>query len=127
VQLRRRQATGIYVRGTVVCRRLGQYQQTNCLFIPDYSSQSPSGAAAEPNVDDLLSWNAWPTGPSDLDNSTDIQYLKALAGKPYMMPVSPGSTPNLPSKNWLWRGDDLWHQRWDEVMNLQPKLVEILT
>jgi hypothetical protein len=45
----------------------------------------PSGAAAEPNVDGLLSKNAWPAGP----NSTDIQYLNALAGKPYMMPVSP--------------------------------------
>jgi hypothetical protein len=101
--------------------------QTNCFFIPDYSSQSPSGAAAEPNVDGLWSWNAWPTGPNDLDNSTDIQYLKALAGKPYMMPVSPWFYTNLPSKNWLWRGDNLWHQRWDEVMNLQPKLVEILT
>jgi Glycosyl hydrolase family 71 len=63
--------------------------QTNCFFIPDYSSQGPSGAAAEPNVDGLLSWNAWPAGPNDLDNSTDIQYLTALAGKPYMMPASP--------------------------------------
>jgi hypothetical protein len=101
--------------------------QTNCFFIPDYSSQGPSGAAAEPNVDGLLSWNAWPAGPRDLDNSTDIQYLNVLAGKPYMMPVSPWFYTNLPNNNWLWRGDDPWHQRWKEVVDLQPELVEILT
>jgi glucan endo-1,3-alpha-glucosidase len=38
-----------------------------------------------------------------------------------MMPVSPWFYTNLPSKNWLWRGDDLWPQQWDEVMNLQPE------
>ena len=103
--------------------------QTNCFFIPDYSSQGPTAAAAEPNVDGLLSWNAWPTGPTDMDNSTDTQYLTALAGKPYMMPVSPWFYSNLPqySKNWLWRGDDLWHDRWTQVLDLQPELVEILT
>ena len=26
-------------------------QQTGCFFMPDYSSQGPTGAAAEPNVD----------------------------------------------------------------------------
>jgi Glycosyl hydrolase family 71 len=71
--------------------------QTNCFFIPDYSSQGPTGAAAEPNVDGLLSWDAWPTGPNDMTNSTDIAYVNALAGKPYMMPVSPWFYTNLPA------------------------------
>jgi hypothetical protein len=44
-----------------------------------------------------------------------------------MMPVSLWFYTNLPSKNWLWRGDNLWHQRWNEVVDLQPELVEILT
>jgi Glycosyl hydrolase family 71 len=43
-----------------------------------------------------LSWDAWPAGPNDKDNSTDVQYLNALAGKPYMMPVSPWFYTNLP-------------------------------
>jgi hypothetical protein len=30
-------------------------QQTNAIFMPDYTSQGPTGAAAEPNVDGLLS------------------------------------------------------------------------
>lgn len=70
--------------------------QTNAFFIPNYSSQGPAGAAALPNVDGLLSWDAWPVGPNDMDNSTDIQFLNALAGKPYMMPVSPWLYTNLP-------------------------------
>jgi hypothetical protein len=46
-----------------------------------------------------------------------------------MMPVSPWFYTNLPGydKNWLWRGDSLWFDRWIQVMYLQPEFVEILT
>ncbi|EXJ70062.1 murein transglycosylase [Cladophialophora psammophila CBS 110553] len=56
-------------------------------------------------------------------------YVTAPDGRPYMMPVSPWFYTNLPlwSKNWLWRGDDLWHDRWDQVLDEQPAFVEILT
>jgi hypothetical protein len=103
--------------------------QTNCFFVPDFSSQGAFGAAARPNVDGLLSWNAWPAGANDMDTGDDQAYISALAGRPYMMPVSPWFYTNLPqwSKNWLWRGDDLWHHRWSQVAELQPALVEILT
>ena len=43
------------------------------------------------------------------------------------MPVSPWFYTNLPGKNWLWRGDDLWHERWQQVIDIKPTLVEILT
>ena len=45
------------------------------------------------------------------------------------MPVSPWFYTNLPqyNKNWLWRGDDLWHDRWQLVFQLKPQYVEILT
>lgn len=44
-------------------------------------------------------------------------------GLPYMMPVSPWFYPNLPGygKNWLWRGDDLWYDRWMEVIYNEPE------
>jgi len=34
---------------------------------------------------------------------------------------------NLPQwdKNWLWRGDDLWHDRWQQIIEMQPSLVEV--
>jgi hypothetical protein len=46
-----------------------------------------------------------------------------------MMPVAPWFFTNLPgfSKNWLWRGDELWDARWAQVASLQPDFVEILT
>jgi len=71
--------------------------QTGAFFVPDYSSQGPTAAAAKPNVDGLLSWGeAWPNGPNDITNTADKQYMTALAGKPYMMPVSPWFFTNLP-------------------------------
>ncbi|KIW68351.1 hypothetical protein PV04_04304 [Phialophora macrospora] len=103
--------------------------QTNCFFIPDFSSQGAIGAAAKPNVDGLLSWNAWPEGANDMTDGDDQAYVAALNGRPYMMPVSPWFYTNLPqwSKNWLWRGDALWHDRWQQVAEIQPTFVEILT
>lgn len=46
-----------------------------------------------------------------------------------MMPVSPWFFTNLPgyNKNWLWRGDDLWYDRWQEVWYLQPEFIEIIS
>jgi hypothetical protein len=45
-------------------------------------------------------------------------------GLPYMMPVSPWFYTNLPGfggKNWLWRGDDLWYDRWSQIIYNQPE------
>lgn len=61
----------------------------------------------------------------------DASYMQTLnaSGKPYMMPVSPWFYTNLPGydKNWLWRGDDTWYQRWLQVWYLQPEFVEIIS
>lgn len=47
------------------------------------------------------------------------------------MPVSPWFYTNMPgySKNWLWRGDDLWFHRWQQVLSLdhQPDYIEIIS
>lgn len=44
-------------------------------------------------------------------------------GLPYMMPASPWFYTNLPGydKNWLWRGDDLWYDRWVEIIYNEPE------
>jgi hypothetical protein len=95
---------------------------TGCFFMPDWSSL---GAAAAVNAgggvaDGLFSWAAWPWGNNDMNTYVDASYIQFLAGKPYMMPVSPWYIAhslrfaanivrfytNLPgyTKNWLWRG-----------------------
>ncbi|KAL4886329.1 glycosyl hydrolase family 71-domain-containing protein [Aspergillus karnatakaensis] len=103
---------------------------TDCIFIPDWTSLAPSGLhTVHDVVDGHFSWDAWPVGAQEKDTSSDEAWINALSGKPYMMPVSPWFYTNLPqwNKNWLWRGDDLWHYRWHQVIELQPALVQILS
>lgn len=50
-----------------------------------------------------------------------------------MMPVSPWFFTNMPGfrKNWLWRGDDLWYDRWQQIVSMkrenQPEYLQIIT
>jgi hypothetical protein len=108
---------------------VGIKQATNCFFIPDWSSIGPVAAEKTGVVDGLFSWNAWPTGAMDITTATDEAYISALNGQPYMMPASPWFFTNLPGdgKNWLWRGDDLWYDRWQQVIEIAPEFVEIIT
>jgi hypothetical protein len=103
---------------------------TGCFFIPSWTSLGPTGFAADlDKVDGGFSWDAWPVGAEGKTTDNDQAWIKALAGKPYMMPVAPWFYTNLPQwdKNWLWRGDDLWFDRWQQVIELQPDFVEIIT
>lgn len=60
-------------------------------------------------------------------NGSDIWYVDELNGMPYMMPVSPWFYANVNSENFLYRGDDLWYDRWQEVLDLGPEFVELIT
>ncbi|KAL4870208.1 hypothetical protein BDV12DRAFT_63267 [Aspergillus spectabilis] len=103
---------------------------TGCIFIPSWTSLAPSGLHTVHDViDGIFSWDAWPVGAQEKDTSSDEAWIDALSDKPYMMAVSPWFYTNLPqwNKNWLWRGDDLWHYRWHQVIDLQPALVQILS
>jgi hypothetical protein len=103
-------------------------------FIPDWSSLGAFPAASLGNgvADGLFSWAAWPWGNTDMDTYTDASYKLALqqqGGEPYMMPASPWFFTNVPGykKNWMWRGDDLWYDRWIEIFYLQPEFVQIIS
>ncbi|KAF7715037.1 Glucan endo-1,3-alpha-glucosidase [Penicillium ucsense] len=102
---------------------------TNCFFVPSWSSIGAKPAVETDVVDGLFSWAAWPWGNQDMSTYIDASYIQYLAGLPYMMPVSPWFYTNLPGykKNWLWRGDHIWHDRWQEVLYVQPEFVEIIT
>ncbi|KAJ5165678.1 Glycoside hydrolase family 71 [Penicillium coprophilum] len=106
--------------------------EVDCFFMPDWSSRGAKDALALKTADGLFNWAAWPWGNTDMDTYVDASYLDYLersGGKPYMMPVSPWFYTNLPgyNKNWLWRGDNLWRDRWEEVMVVQPDLVQIIS
>ena len=98
-------------------------------FVPDWSSLGAKPFAAESSVDGGFSWNCWPNGASDMNDSDDVLWQSSLGSKSFMMGVSPWFYTNLASwgKKWVWRGDDLWHDRWQQVIKLQPQFVEIVT
>lgn len=72
---------------------------------------------------------AWPDGKSNMSTFTDASYTDTLAGSPYIMPVSPWFYTNMPGfrKNWLWHSDDLWLDRWINVLSTMLEYVEIIT
>ncbi|KAJ5117555.1 hypothetical protein N7448_011187 [Penicillium atrosanguineum] len=102
---------------------------TGCFFVPSWSSLGAKLAVETGVVDGLFSWAGWPWGSEDINTYIDASYIQHLAGMPYMMPVSPWFFTNLPGykKNWMWRGDHLWHDRWQEVLYVQPQFVEIIS
>ncbi|KAI9759632.1 MAG: hypothetical protein M4579_002200 [Chaenotheca gracillima] len=102
--------------------------QVPIYFMPEWSLD-PATVASNPDVDGAFTWNAWPQGASDMSDSPDLAWKSALGAKPYMMPVSPWFFTSLPqyNKNWIRRGDDLWYDRWQQVLEVQPQLVEIIT
>lgn len=59
----------------------------------------------------------------------DFSYTHFLDGKPYMMAVSPWFYTNLPGyrKNWLWPSDTLWWERWQQIWQIQPEYVQIIS
>ncbi|KAI9707599.1 MAG: hypothetical protein M1836_000560 [Candelina mexicana] len=102
---------------------------TGCYFVPSWTSLGSSTVASNPDVDGAFAWDAWPVGANDKDDSNDKEWKSALGAKSYMMAVSPWFYTNIPNwgKNWLWRGDDLWYDRWQQVIEVQPEFVEIIT
>ncbi len=105
---------------------------TNCFFVPDWSSIGPAESVSRAGdaLDGLFSFDAWPEGATNITIDADTSFQEALGpDRVYMMPISPWFFTNLPGfqKNWLWRGDDLWETRWEQVAEIQPDFIEILT
>ncbi|PLB45533.1 alpha-1,3-glucanase/mutanase [Aspergillus steynii IBT 23096] len=92
-------------------------------------------------IDGALNWMAWdnngnnkaPTPGHNVSVAEgDTAYVNALKGKPYIAPASGwffthfgGEVPY--SKNWVFPGDLLWYNRWQEILNLGPRFIEIVT
>ncbi|KAB8071772.1 glycoside hydrolase [Aspergillus leporis] len=103
--------------------------KVDCFFMPEWSAFRPSRSISYEQVDGLMSWTAWPNGTDEMTTEVDKEYVEALNGKPYIMPVSPWFYTNMVryNKNWVWQGDDLWYTRWQQVLEIEPEYVEILT
>ncbi|WWD18650.1 hypothetical protein CI109_103103 [Kwoniella shandongensis] len=103
----------------------------------------PAGDVANnAGLSGLFSWAAW---PGQLDNvpvnasmsdSRDLEYLAVTqpAGKTYMAPVSTWFSTHFGqevsySKNWVFKSETLWKDRWEQILSLGDKLdfLEIVT
>ncbi|KAK4202758.1 glycosyl hydrolase family 71-domain-containing protein [Triangularia verruculosa] len=114
-------------------------KRTNAAFIPDWSSLGAKAAldAAPCIPHGLFSWAPWPWGNTNGNTYVDASYVEFLeaaekscgSDMQYMMPASPWFYTNLPgyNKNWLWRGDDLWFDRWEQIRFLGPDYVQIIS
>lgn len=101
---------------------------------PDQTSNSA-------NIDGALNWMAWdnngnnkaPTAGANVTvRDGDNRYRSWLGSKPYIAPVSPWFSthfgPEVPySKNWVFPGDLLWWNRWNEILSDGPQYLEIIT
>ncbi|KAJ7177411.1 glycoside hydrolase [Mycena crocata] len=85
------------------------------------------------NFDGAFSWLPWPTDggnsiiPGPMTTVWDDRFFQFLAGKPYMMPVSPWLSTHFNSKNWVFICEQLITDRWKQVLALKPALVEIIS
>ncbi|KAL1381782.1 glycosyl hydrolase family 71-domain-containing protein [Phyllosticta capitalensis] len=88
-------------------------------------------------LDGLFSWYAWPTDGSNNPPSSTSTYLPSYAdtdyintigdASKYVAPVSPWFFTHFDSKNWLYPSDTLWFDRWNEILALGSRFVEIIT
>lgn len=109
---------------------------TELYLVPNLSPTGIRDASTVDDIDGSFNWIGWdsnganraPTAESNVSTSDfDSKYTEWLGGKTYMAPVSPWFFTNFPSKAWNFPGDLLWFRRWNEILALAPKMIEIIT
>ncbi|KAL4807616.1 glycoside hydrolase [Aspergillus unguis] len=96
--------------------------------------QDPNWAGhATTSIDGAFSWYAWPTdggnsvvkGP--MTTIWDDRFIQNLGEKVYMAPVSPWFSTHFNSKNWVFICENLPHLRWEQMLEMKPELIEIIS
>jgi glucan endo-1,3-alpha-glucosidase len=95
-------------------------------FVPDWSSLGPGGIGGDlDNIEGFFSWDMWPDGASNETDANDKAWQNSTPGKTYMMGVSPWFFHSASGgTDWVWRGDDLWADRWAQTLDVDPDFVE---
>ncbi|KAL7420747.1 hypothetical protein Q5752_004699 [Cryptotrichosporon argae] len=109
---------------------------TQLYVVPDWDASADY--AADAALAGLFSWDAWPNSDNapinaSMTTANDETYIAALGGKPYMAPISPWFFTHFGAdsydKNWLFKSETLWKDRWDQILSMSADLqfVEIIT
>jgi hypothetical protein len=95
-------------------------------FVPDWTSLGTGGIGSSlSNIEGFFSWDMWPNGASNKTDDSDMAWKAATPGKTFMMGVSPWFFHSASGgKDWVWRGDDLWADRWAQTLSVNPDFVE---
>ncbi|OAA32413.1 glycoside hydrolase family 71 protein [Moelleriella libera RCEF 2490] len=96
--------------------------------------QDPNSLSHVTNgIDGAFSWYAWPTSGDNavikgpITTYWDNKFLQNLGGKPYMAPVSPWFFTHFNSKNWVFICEEQPTIRWQQMLDMKPALVEIVS
>ncbi|KAM6481503.1 glycoside hydrolase family 71 protein [Trichoderma sp. SZMC 28011] len=102
--------------------------------IPNMQDPASAGSvSAQFGIDGAFSWYAWPTdgGNSVIEGPMttvwDERYIQGLGGRPYMAPVSPWFSTHFNTKNWVFICEEQPVRRWQQILDMKPALVEIIT
>ncbi|KAI5798143.1 glycoside hydrolase [Pyronema domesticum] len=105
--------------------------QTGGIYlVPDWSSLGPNGIAGQlGKIDGAFSWEAWANTPGPKTTDADRAYRSTLGSKSYMMGVAPFFYTNIAdyNKNWYWGPETLWFDRWEQVLQIMPDFVQIIS
>ncbi|KNG87646.1 alpha-1,3-glucanase/mutanase [Aspergillus nomiae NRRL 13137] len=101
--------------------------------LPNLQDPAAASSGATRSTDGAFSWYAWPTDggnsiiPGPMTTIWDERFVKALAGQTYMAPVSPWFATHFNTKNWVFVCENLPTLRWEQMLQLQPNLIEIIS
>ncbi|KAL2222336.1 putative glucan endo-1,3-alpha-glucosidase agn1 precursor [Thermoascus aurantiacus ATCC 26904] len=121
---------------SVAFRQAAARGGVNPFFVPNFDDASgyPAGFFDSfPVVDGVFGWEtAWPAesaGVANVSDTVDHAVLDAAraANKVYMMPLSSLQFKDLGGQNWYRIGELNYAQRIEQVLELQPDFVEIVT
>lgn len=98
----------------------------NVYFVPNWNSLGQTGVGALlNNIEGFFSWDMWPNGAQNGTDAIDESWKAATPGKSYMMGVSPWFFHSASGgTDWVWRGDDLWADRWAQTLDVKPDFVQ---
>ncbi|CAO2653447.1 Nn.00g028580.m01.CDS01 [Neocucurbitaria sp. VM-36] len=106
---------------------------TEIFFLPNwYPGNDQTG------TDGFFNWMGWYSdgnnNPGTIPPSDgDAAWINWVGSKDrYMAPVSPWFSTHYGdwvsySKNWVFQSNDLWFTRWNEILTLGPRFIEIVT